>query len=146
MEYSSLELLSGDSVVQEWVTGAALMVKREIFFNNGGFDEHFFMYFEDVDFCRSVTKSGFECRYIPSLSMIHLGGKSYTKSNDRILIQYRRSQLRYYDKHNSFFQRLAVRSYLALKFIPLLFDPHRRHSAAVILSLLTKYHGTAGGR
>jgi GT2 family glycosyltransferase len=66
------------SVVREtaWISGAALFVSRENFFKVGGFDENFFMYFEDNDFCRRIKKSGKKLLYFPKAVVLHRGGKS----------------------------------------------------------------------
>jgi GT2 family glycosyltransferase len=130
-----------ETQLQDWVTGAALMIKKSVFLQIGGFDERYFMYFEDIDLCRTVKRFGFDCRYVPSMSMIHLGGKSYQKMDERITIEYRRSQLRYYDKHNSMLQRIAVRWYLAAKFMPKLLERQQRSAAKKILILIMSHQG-----
>ena len=116
--HSSQVTTSEQPVRKDWVTGAAFMIKRELFEAVGGFDDGFFMYFEDIDLCRTLAERGLWSLYVPAVAMIHLGGKSYGAKDRRITMEYRRSQLRYYDKHNSRFQRFMVRSYIILKFIP----------------------------
>jgi len=115
------EIVSNEPTQKDWVTGAAIMIKRDLFEAIGGFDERFFMYFEDIDLCRMIDKRGFKSFYIPSVSLVHLGGKSYGQKDPKIIFEYRRSQLLYYDKHNSLFQRIMVRLYIILKFFPKLF-------------------------
>lgn len=53
-----------------WVQGSCFLVKREIFGKIGGFDERFFMYGEEVDFCWRVRKAGYEVLYTP-VSIYH---------------------------------------------------------------------------
>lgn len=116
--HSAEESTSEQPVRKDWVTGAAFMIKRGLFEAVGGFDDGFFMYFEDIDLCRTLAKKGLSSLYVPAVAMIHLGGKSYGAKDRRITMEYRRSQLRYYDKHNSWIQRCMVRLYIFIKFLP----------------------------
>jgi N-acetylglucosaminyl-diphospho-decaprenol L-rhamnosyltransferase len=59
-----------------WVAGASMMVRHEVLRGVGLFDETFFLYFEEVDFCLNVRRSGWECWYVPSSRVIHLVGAS----------------------------------------------------------------------
>jgi len=99
----------------DWVTGAALMIRRDIFRTLGGFDEAYFMYFEDADLCKRVHLDGFQVLYREDLTVTHLGGKSYAKGSPAMELEYRRSQLRFYDKFNPWPERLMLRLYLLFK-------------------------------
>ncbi|MDD5172640.1 MAG: glycosyltransferase family 2 protein [Patescibacteria group bacterium] len=55
----------------DWLIGASLMIKKEVFEKVGLFDERYFAYFEDVDFCRRVREAGFKVIYFPQTQMIH---------------------------------------------------------------------------
>ena len=59
-----------------WVTGAYLWIRREIFENIGGFDEHIFLYCEDVDLCYQVYQLGYECWFFPRAPMVHYRSKA----------------------------------------------------------------------
>lgn len=61
----------------EAVSGAALLVRSGIFRKIGGFDENFFLYFEENDLCRRVQKGGGKIIFYPQGEIIHLGGKSF---------------------------------------------------------------------
>lgn len=75
-----------------WVTGAVLFARRNLFEKINGFDEKFFMYFEDIDLCKRIGESGFEILFFPTFTVQHLGGgsvknrlvqkKAYYKSQD----------------------------------------------------------------
>ncbi len=125
----------------EWVTGAAMMVRRSVFEQAGGFDEKYFMYFEDIDLCFRVLRNGFSIKYFQELSLIHLGGKSYDVSNAKIQTEYRKSQLRFYDKFRSIPQRIFLRIYLFLKFAVRFLTASGKKTSAVILASLFKSHG-----
>lgn len=99
-----------------FVTGAAFFVRKKTFEAVGGFDENFFMYFEDVDLCLRVKKQGWKIIYTPKVSLIHIKGYSSRNISDAIAIEYRRSQIYYYQKHRSLWEQVFIRIYLVLKF------------------------------
>ncbi|MDB5309052.1 MAG: wbbL 2 [Gemmataceae bacterium] len=55
----------------EWVTGGCLLVRRDCFAQLGGLDESFFLYYEDVDFCRRAADAGWSVWYDPDLEVTH---------------------------------------------------------------------------
>ncbi len=60
----------------DWVAGASMIVRREVFESAGLLDEKYFMYFEEVDFCLRANKSGWPCWYVPTSRVVHLVGQS----------------------------------------------------------------------
>lgn len=92
----------------EWVSGGALFVPINIFQELKGFDERFFMYFEDMDFCLRLQQKGYRIVLSPDQQLIHLGGKSHvTKKTQKAI--YDRSLYEYTKKHWSSFQYLLFR-------------------------------------
>lgn len=61
--------------------GAAMLLKKDLFEKAGGFDEKYFLYYEDVDFCRKVRKLNKKVIYYPKVWIEHLVGGSKTNSN-----------------------------------------------------------------
>ena len=61
------------------LTGAFLLVRAEVVNKIGGFDERFFMYGEDIDFCYRMQEKGFEIHYIGTLQITHFKGTSTNK-------------------------------------------------------------------
>lgn len=55
----------------DWVIGAAMLIRREAFERVGGWDERFFMYIEDADFCRRCARAGWDVAYMPSVVLRH---------------------------------------------------------------------------
>ncbi len=62
--------------VVDWVAGASLMIRREVFDQVGLLDERYFMYYEEVDFCRRARAAGWACWYLPESRVVHLVGQS----------------------------------------------------------------------
>ena len=60
----------------DWVAGASLLFRREVFDAVGLLDEGYFMYFEEVDFCLKAARAGWPCWYVPSSRVVHLVGQS----------------------------------------------------------------------
>ena len=61
----------------DWVSGGAMMVRRNVFEKIGGFDERYFMYFEDVDLCLRAKKLGYKVAVNPKVRIFHESGKSF---------------------------------------------------------------------
>ena len=66
----------------DYITGADLMIRKDLFEKIGGFSKRIFMYFEDVDLCYKVRKKGFKVASIPAAQIIHLEGQSLNNVND----------------------------------------------------------------
>lgn len=78
--YKMLDVDHGIERDVDWVSGAAMMVRREAFEQIGGFDEGFFMYVEDLDLCARVKQAGWRVVYYPKAQMLHhVAGSSRRK-------------------------------------------------------------------
>ncbi len=68
----------------DWLAGASLIVRREVFDAVGPLDDGYFMYFEETDFCLAAYRAGFEAWYVPSSRVVHLVGQAsgVTAKND----------------------------------------------------------------
>ena len=60
----------------DWVAGASMMIRREVFESIGLLDENYFMYFEEVDFCLRAHRAGWACWYVPQSHVVHFVGQS----------------------------------------------------------------------
>jgi N-acetylglucosaminyl-diphospho-decaprenol L-rhamnosyltransferase len=68
----------------DWVSGAAMLVRRSAFQQVGGFDERLFLYMEDVDLCRRLRERGWTIRYAPEAVVDHtLGGSQGADQAER---------------------------------------------------------------
>lgn len=64
----------------DWISGACMMVRREAFEEVGGFDEAYWMYWEDADLCRRLWEAGWSVRFEPSAVIQHATGASGTSA------------------------------------------------------------------
>lgn len=69
----------------ESIVGAALLIRKEIFEKVGGFDERFFMYYEDLDLCRRLRKLGYDIVYFPKATIFHKVGGSISERKKEYL-------------------------------------------------------------
>jgi GT2 family glycosyltransferase len=85
----------------DWVSGASLMVRREVFETVGLFDEGFFLYYEEIDFCHRTRKAGFSIAYVASSTISHVGSVSTGMQDvQRPMPEYWfASRRRYFQKH-----------------------------------------------
>lgn len=60
----------------DWASGASLLIRREVFEAIGLLDDGYFMYYEEVDFCRRAGLAGWPCWYVPASRVVHLIGQS----------------------------------------------------------------------
>ncbi len=92
----------------DWIPGAFVFLPRSVFMQLGGFDERFFMYYEEVDLCRRLQQSGYAVLYWPRLKAVHIGGASaktvksarVSRAGSQLESWRMRSALLYYRKHH----------------------------------------------
>lgn len=60
----------------DWVAGASMIVRREVFEAIGLLDDAYFLYFEEADFCLKARRAGWTCWYVPASRVVHLVGQS----------------------------------------------------------------------
>lgn len=63
---------------QDWISGALLLIRKEVAAQVGGFDDDIFMYGEDVEYSYRIKKEGWEVWYTPTTKIIHFGSSSST--------------------------------------------------------------------
>lgn len=78
--YEKYSLTASDAVRVEAVTGAAMLILRKTIEKVGLLDERYFMYFEDLDYCRRVKRAGLKVYYLPQAEVIHYHGASGSSS------------------------------------------------------------------
>ena len=105
----------------DWVSGAAFIIKRDLFEKAGMFDENIFMYWEDVILCKEVRKLGYKIAFNPVSQIIHYGGVSSRKVKYFSALSDIKSRYYYFSKYYSksyyLFIKIITISNLFLRFI-----------------------------
>ena len=81
-----------------WLSGSFLLINRKAFQNVGGFDEGYFMFFEDVDLGARLGQAGYENVYVPAAQATHLGGRSTKKNHQAMISAHHHSAMRFISK------------------------------------------------
>jgi N-acetylglucosaminyl-diphospho-decaprenol L-rhamnosyltransferase len=83
-----------------WLSGSCLLLRRSAFDDVRGFDERYFMYFEDVDLGDRLGRAGWQNVYVPAAEVTHIGGHSTSKAPAEMLARHHDSAYRYLaDRH-----------------------------------------------
>jgi N-acetylglucosaminyl-diphospho-decaprenol L-rhamnosyltransferase len=90
-----------------WLSGSCLLVRRSVFDQLGGFDEGYFMYFEDVDLGMRISQGGWRIRYEPAAQVTHFGAHS-TDSQRREMVR----------AHHDSANRFLTKKYPGLRWFP----------------------------
>ncbi|MFH1037619.1 MAG: glycosyltransferase family 2 protein [PVC group bacterium] len=99
-EYLEPNFPSDRASTVEQPMGAALFLRREALEEVGLLDEEFFLYFEEVDLCRRLDRSGRRLWYNPRAVVVHAGGGSTGQAGARALYWFFQSQFRYFGKQD----------------------------------------------
>ena len=108
------------SMTVDWISGACLLVRRDAFDQVDGFDERYFLYWEDADLCRRMRERGGHVRYAPGVSVRHAVGQSSRHAPAAALRAFHASAYRYYTRWNA----------------PRVWDPRRLGAKALLTARL----------
>jgi GT2 family glycosyltransferase len=101
------------------LVGAFMLIRREAIEQVGILDEDFFMYGEDIDWCYRIKSAGWKIRYYPRTMILHLKGASSRKKPFKIIYEFHRAMILFYNKHYRkkypFFVTWAVYAGIGLK-------------------------------
>lgn len=102
---------AGDSIEIPAVSATAIMIKKELFNEMGGFDERFFMYMEDIDLCRRIRERGLTVIFVPEVKIKHSWRKSSSKKPFSSAYHHHLSVLKYFNKYDK--KRIMMNSAMA---------------------------------
>lgn len=86
-----------DAIEVFWCSGAALCIRREVYLEAGGLDEHFFAHMEEIDLCWRLRNSGYSLKVNPAAVVYHLGGGSLPMNHPKkLFLNYRNNLLMLY--------------------------------------------------
>jgi len=100
--------------VVDSVIGACMLVSREVFLKLGGFDEQFFLFYEEKDFCKRALEAGFSTLFVPEAQAVHEVGASVRSNRIGAASAKRASMKRYYRKHKSFSANMVLQAALMI--------------------------------
>ncbi|MDF1514227.1 MAG: glycosyltransferase family 2 protein [Anaerolineae bacterium] len=108
-----------DNSVQEvdWITGAAMFARREVIEEVGPFDEGYFMYSEEVDWCQRIRKKGWRVIFIPEAIIVHHEGKSSEQVAEKRHIYFQTSKIRYTRMYHGNFAAWLLYHWLRMQYV-----------------------------
>ncbi len=109
----NLTYLPADKKIEvDAVSGSFMFMRAELYHELNGFDEHFFLYGEDLDLCARVKQKGYSIWYYPDTQIIHFKGKSTSKLKLRSRISFYHAMLlfskKYHHTYGTFYPRIAI--------------------------------------
>lgn len=154
-DYYILERSDDEEQDVDWVIGACLLVRRQAWEQVGPLDERFFMYSEELDWCRRLKTAGWRVVYIPSATVMHYEGQSSSQVVPARHIYFQSSKVLYFRKHHGVLAGEALRLFLlatyayqlgleALKWLLGHKRPLRRERIAAYLRVLRSGLGARG--
>lgn len=111
---------SNHEAAVEFITGADLMIRADLFNRLGGFHKSIFMYYEDVDLCFRAGKAGHKCMSIPAAHIQHLEGQSFkpTSATDSAIKNQKKAMSAksiaafLHNNYSTFHGKLIIRGFL----------------------------------
>ncbi|MCG8578742.1 MAG: glycosyltransferase family 2 protein [Bacteroidales bacterium] len=93
-----------------WATGAALMIRSDLYLKSGGLDEAFFAHMEEIDLCWRLKNMGYEIKVVPSSEVLHVGGATLSQQNaHKTFLNFRNNLM------------MLVKNLPSLRLLPILF-------------------------
>lgn len=115
--YYATDLPDDETADVDWVTGACLMVRREVVDKVGRLDEAYFMYSEELDWCQRIKDAGWRIVHLPSAQVIHYSGKSSEQAVTARHINFQQAKLRYFRKYHGRSSAAFLRAFLLLSYL-----------------------------
>jgi GT2 family glycosyltransferase len=101
----------------DWITGAAMLIPRPVLEQVGGLDEGFFMYSEELDWCRRIRAAGWTIAYLPTAQIVHHEGKSSEQVTAARHIYFQSSKVRYTRKYHGPLAAETLRLWLLSQYL-----------------------------
>ena len=141
----------GDDEIQEvdWLVGACLLVRAAAILQVGLMDESFFMYSEEMDWCRRFVAAGWKVVYYPAARVVHHGGQSSDQDLFQRHIRFHHSKCLYFSKYHGRAFAQLLRAFILGNYLfqlseetaKLLLVPRNRQSRLRRMSVLAKVVG-----
>ena len=120
-KYNYSEYSSNERNYIESISGCCMMFTRKLYDKISGFDERFFLYFEDTDFCKRAIENNYKVVYNPDVSLNHFKGGS-TKFSNYFNVQFHFycSMVKFFNKHSNLYKKIIFIITILLSFIYIL--------------------------
>jgi N-acetylglucosaminyl-diphospho-decaprenol L-rhamnosyltransferase len=116
--YFAKDLDAAKEANVDQVMGACFLIRREVIEQIGGLDERYFIWFEEVDYCRMAREAGWTVRYLPSVTVIHHGGQSFAQVfSTRKQKMFNDSLVKYFAKWHAGWRSGLIRSVAPLSIL-----------------------------
>lgn len=106
--YRQLDADPDQGRLVDWVSGAAVWIRRRALDEVGGWDERYFMYMEDVDLCWRLRRAGWDVAYEPGGTVWHVQGVSTARRPYRMIVEHHRSVWRFSVRRDVGIRRLLL--------------------------------------
>jgi GT2 family glycosyltransferase len=114
---------SADPRAVESVQGSCMLIRNEALRRTGLLDEQFFVYTEEIDYCRRLLDGGWTIFWVPEAVIMHYGGASTEQVSGRMFVQLYRSKVQYFRKHRGLAGAVAYKAVLLAATLPRLLVP-----------------------
>ncbi len=116
-DYYVHDVADDETAEVDWVMGAAMLIRREVYTAVGGMDPDYFMYSEELDWCRRIKTAGWGVVYLPTAHITHFQGKSSEQASTARHINFNRAKLRYFRKYHGVIASGWLRSILMINYM-----------------------------
>jgi len=148
INYGQIDKYDGRLRTVDYITGCAILVKREVIKKIGPMNEDYFLYYEDADWCLRARKRGFKCVLVPKAKIWHKCSRSAQEGSPSYIYYHSRNGLMLARYNGSLFIRLAAYLQslwiLAKQIIKLAIPSKRIWARAVIRGIMDFYRGRVG--
>lgn len=117
-QYLAIDFYYAQEQEVQQIMGAAMVWRREVFEQVGFFDDKFFTWFEEVDYCRRAKDKGIMIKYFPGAAITHHGGASFAQAKRfRKQMIFNWSLFYYFTKHHPWYQTLIILIFLPVNVV-----------------------------
>ena len=115
--YYAEDLSDDETADVDWVKGACLMTRQTVLEQVGPLDADYFMYSEELDWCKRIKLAGWRVVYLPTAKIVHHEGKSSEQAVTARHINFQRAKLRYFRKYHGMIIAVVLRIFLLKNYI-----------------------------
>ena len=115
--YRVVDKSDADIQQVDWVTGACMLVRHEVWHQVGGFDERYFLYSEELDWCRRIVGAGWQIVYFPQAIVVHYEGQSSGQVMPERHVRFHTSKILYFQTYHGVGAACLLRIFLLATYV-----------------------------